>query len=137
LAQQAKTKAGLTARPNQKGDRHAGSNAIAPTKIHPNRKIPMTKLSASTDSTAKPRAARKTAKPVEAAAPLTEVSDDLVDLYRPFLEPVPAPENLVAPDSGMGARSVGLGVAVGVSFAADAAIEGAGFIAGFIARLLH
>jgi hypothetical protein len=96
----------------------------------------MTKLTASTESTAKPRAARKVAKSVE-AAPVTQVSDDLVDLYRPFLEPVSAPENLAAPDSGMGARSVGLGVAVGVSVAADAAIEGAGFIAGFIARLLR
>jgi hypothetical protein len=52
-----------------------------------------------------------------------------------FLEPVPAPENLAAPDPGMGARSVGLGVAVGVSVAAEAAIEGAGIIARGIARL--
>jgi hypothetical protein len=54
-----------------------------------------------------------------------------------FLEPVPAPEDLAAPDSGMGARSVGLGVAVGVSVAADAAIEGAGMLARGLARLLR
>jgi hypothetical protein len=97
----------------------------------------MTKLNASTDSTAKPRAACKVAKPVETAAPVTEVSDDQAVLHIPFLEPVPAPENLVAPDSDMGARSVGLGVAVGVSVAADAAIEGAGMLARGIARLLR
>jgi hypothetical protein len=118
---------------NQKGHPTPDKQVDGPNqKTTQNRKIPMTQLTASTDSTA-----RKVAKPVEAAAPLPEVSDDLVDLYRPFLEPVPAPENLAAPDSGMGARSVGLGVAVGVSVAADAAIEGAGIIARGIARLLR
>lgn len=94
----------------------------------------MTKLNA-TDSTAKPRAARKVAKPVEAAAPLPEFSDDLVDLSRPFLEPVPAPENLTAPDSAMGARSVGLGVAVAVNVAAVAVVDGAGIAARGIAAV--
>jgi hypothetical protein len=136
--QQDETSAGPAARPNQKGHPTPDKQVDGPNqKTTQNRKIPMTKLTASTDSTAKLRAARKVAKPVEAAASLTEVSDDLVDLYRPFLEPVPAPENLAAPDSDMGARSVGLGVAVGVSVAADAAIEGAGFIARGIGRLLR
>jgi hypothetical protein len=91
----------------------------------------MTKLTASTDSTAKPRAARKVAKPAATAAPLPEVSDDLVDLYRPFLEPVPAPENLAAPDSAMGARSVGLGVAVAVVDGAGMAARGVAAVAGW------
>jgi hypothetical protein len=87
----------------------------------------------------------KTKTTIDIAAP--QVSDDLAAQYVDFLTPVPAPS--VAPkttpkiaskptsDSSIDARSVGLGAAVGVVVAGEALIEGAGFIARGIARLLR
>jgi hypothetical protein len=111
--QQDETSAGPAARPNQKGHPTPDKQVDGPNqKTTQNRKIPMTKLTASTDSTAKPRA-RKVAK--SAATPAidvasswisdesidsladrlnpmpTKVSDDLLDQYADMLSPVPPP----------------------------------------------
>jgi hypothetical protein len=110
----------------------------------------MTKLTASTDSTAKLRAARKVAKPVEAAAPLTEVSDDLLDQYADMLSPVTPPPvantkgfsaRVAAPIDGgsddVGPESIGLGFAVGVVVAGEAMGQGLNILGRGLARLLR
>jgi hypothetical protein len=110
----------------------------------------MTKLNASTDSTAKPRAARKVAKPVEAAAPLPEVSDDLLDQYADMLSPVPPPPianpkvfsaRVAAPidggDGEAGPESIGLGFAVGLAVTGEALGQGFNLLGRGIHRLLR
>lgn len=109
----------------------------------------MTKLNPTTPAAAKtPRA--KAAKPKPVAELVATHDDDLAELVSSYCEPIPAASMVkVVPEwanreildaldvDDLGARSVGLGAAVGIVVAGAAAVEGAGMMARGIARLFR